>query len=99
VLTMISRTKEKLRSNVNRALFIRTHVNRSIPIETKLSFPIIRFRLDRTRFQCFAIHASDESALRLRVYVGWVGRIGKRPKTVSAAEVFPAAVGNSSWIL
>ena len=49
-LSMIARAEQELRANVNRALLIRAHVDRRVPVEAQLPFSVILFRLDQTAF-------------------------------------------------
>src|SRR5580765_311151 len=98
-LAVVARTKKKLRSDIQRALFTGTHVNRSIPVEAELAFAVVGLRLNRAGFQRETIHAADFTALGFGVDVVGIGRIGKYPKAVAAEQVFPAAVSDTAGIL
>ena len=84
--------------DVDRAFFIGTHVNRSVPVEAKLAFAVVRLRFNRAGFQRNAIHAPNLSALRLGVNIVGVGRVRKNPKAVAAEKVFPTAVRDSTRV-
>src|SRR5208282_3895445 len=96
---MVARAEQELRPDINGALLIRAHVDRSVPIEAQLSFSIIGLRLDEAALQREAIDARDKAALRFGVNVARVGWIGKRPKPISATKVFPPAIADPAWIL
>ena len=74
-------------------------MNRRIPIEAELPFPIIRLRLDGALFERVAIDASDLAALRFGISVAWIAGIGKSPEAIASIEILPAAVGDTTGIL
>src|SRR5260370_3879152 len=98
-LTVVSRAEEELRADVNRALLIGAHVDRRVPVEAQLPFPVIRLRLDETALEREMIHAADLAALRFSVNVVRVGGIRKYPETLPPKKILPAAVGNPARIL
>ena len=66
-LTVITRTEEELRADIDSSFFIRTHVYRRIPIEVQLLLAVVRKRLDRPGFVGVAVDTANFSSLRLRV--------------------------------
>src|ERR1700686_1868600 len=95
---MIARTEQELRSDVDSALLIRAQVNRRVPVEAELAFPIILLGLDAARRESGLIYAANVATLRFGVNVGGIGGIRKDPKSIAAEEIFPAAVGDTARI-
>src|SRR5213080_1194703 len=96
--SVVARTEEELSPNVNRALFIRAHVNRRIPIEVELLLAVFGKRLDGASFVGEAIHSANFAALRFGIDVSGIGGIGKHPETVAAKHVFPTGVAHAARI-
>src|SRR5206468_6378164 len=61
--------------------------------------PVILFGLDSATRTRDPIDSPNKAALRFGVNVICIGRIRKYPKAVSSKNIFPAPVGDSSWVL
>ena len=48
---MVARPEQELGANVDRAFLVRAHVNRRVPVETKLFLVVVGKRLDGPYFQ------------------------------------------------
>ena len=83
---MIARSKQKLSANVQRTLFIWTHVNWRVPVESQFPFAIILLWLDAAAFQRFAIYTFNFATLRFDVSVIVVRGIGEREESVATAK-------------
>ena len=62
-LTVVAGAEQELCADVNRALLIGAHVDRSVPVETQLPFPVIGLRLDEPGLERESIHSTDLAAL------------------------------------
>src|ERR1700722_6766162 len=91
--------KQELRPDIDGSLLLWTHMHRRVPVEAQLLFAVVRFWLDEARLQSEPIDAGDKAALRFRINVTGIGWIRKRPESVSAAKIFPPAIGNPAGIL
>src|SRR6516164_3852540 len=95
---MVARAEEELRTNIDRSLLVRRKRDWGIPIEPKF-LVIVRSRLDVACFMGVPIYAADFAALVLGIDIVWVGRVGKHPESIAAVHIFPAMIGNATWIL
>src|SRR5258705_14016426 len=74
-LPVIDGTEKKLRADIDSARG--GNVNRSVPVVAQLTFLVLRQRLNAARLVCLAINSSDITALRFRVDVISIRRVGK----------------------
>src|ERR1035438_5701494 len=93
--SVIARPKQKLRPQINRSPIVRAHLDRSIPVESKLRFARTRQRLDLSRFARRLAKARDLSTLIFRVCEVSIRRVGKRPEAIPKIYISPVPVCDS----
>src|SRR2546430_1088421 len=97
-LSVVARTEQKLRADVDSAFFVRAQVDGSVPVEAQLAFAVVGLGLDAAAFKREAIDAANRAALRFGVDIAGIGGVGKNPKATATVEIFPSAVGDSAGI-
>src|SRR5579863_277837 len=95
---MIARAKQELGSDVNRSLFVRTHMNRRIPIESQLPLSIIRLWSYAAIGERTPVYPRDISALRLRIRIIGVRGIWENKEAIPPAQILPSAIRYPSGI-
>src|SRR5216684_8648825 len=93
-LSVITGAEEELRSDINRALFIRTHMDGRVPVETQLALAVVGLRFDVACIQRLAVDSPNFSALVFCIGIVGVSGVGEGPKAIAAVEVFPTAVAD-----
>src|ERR1700737_962488 len=97
-LTVVARTEQKLRANINGPLFIGAHVNWSVPVKAQLLLTVFGKRLDGSYLVGVAVDAPDLAALGFRVNIGWIGRVFEHPKTIAIVHIFPARIADATGV-
>src|SRR5438477_1483436 len=98
VLTMIARTKEKLRAHIEYPFLVRRERHRGIPIPAQF-FLVVRLGLNVARFVGISIYPADITALIFGIDVIGIARIRKTEETITSEHVFPSGIGNAAGIL
>src|SRR6266699_6956064 len=95
---MVARTKQRLRADINRSLFVRRQSDWRVPIESQL-FLVVRPRFDVARFMGVPVHAADLATLVFGVEVVRIGRIWEHPESIAVIHIFPLRIGDATGIL
>ena len=96
-LTVIAGAEKKLRADVDSPFLVRRSDERCVPVEAQL-FLVIRFWLNKPRFESMTIDPAGETALIFRVKVVGIRRIGEGVEPVAVEDVFPLRIGNPAGI-
>src|SRR5580693_2810266 len=72
-----------------------THMNRGVPVKTKLWLVRSRQRLDVSRLSRRLPKARDHPALIFRIGIIGVRRVGEGPEAVTSADHPPVSIGDS----
>src|ERR1700683_5802230 len=74
---------------------VRTHMNRGVPVKSKLWLILSRQRLDVSRLSRRLPKARDHPALIFRIGIIGIGRVGEGPEAVTSADHPPVSIGDS----
>src|SRR5216683_2834034 len=68
-LTVVARTEQELRSDIDRSLLVGTHVDGRVPVKAQFLFAVLWKRLDVSSLVRVTIDAANIAALRFGVDV------------------------------
>ena len=95
VLALVARAEQELRADVDRALLVRAHFDRRVPVVAQLLLEACG-RLDESRQARATVDAAEEAALRFGIDEVGVGRIGPHPEAVAEIQVVPARIRDAA---
>src|SRR4029077_7496431 len=86
-LTVVARPEKELCADVNRALLVLAHVDRSVPVEAQLPFSVVLLGLDAAALEREPVYTGDVTALGFGVNVTGISRVREDPEAISSKEV------------